>query len=78
MRTKFGVEGDTLASTIAHLSRTQPAVFTLFAWLTRVAGNEAAHEARFSEALAVHLDSLVEQLVVYFFTVPEVKAQAAR
>ncbi len=78
LRTEFGIEGGTLASTIAHVSRTQPSVFKLFAWLTRVAGNEAAHETQFSEALAVHLDSLVEQLVVYLFTVPEVKEQVAR
>ena len=78
LSTKFCIEGDNLATTIARLSKPQPAVFQLFAWLARVAGNEAAHEEGFSEAAAVHLDSLVEQLVVYLFTVPEVQAQCAR
>ena len=55
-----------------HVSRSQPSVFKLFAWLTRMAGNKAAHEEEFSEGLAVHLDSLVEQLAIYLFTVPEV------
>ena len=50
----------------------------LFAWLTRIGGNEAAHEAEFSEAAALLLDSHVEQLMVYLFTVAEVKAQATR
>ena len=78
LRTKFGIEGGDLASTIAQVSKTQPSVFKLFAWLTRMAGNKAAHEEAFSEAIAVHLDSLVEQLTVYLFTVPEVKAQLIR
>ena len=72
LRTKFGIRSGDLASTIAHVSRSQPSVFKLFAWLTRMAGNKAAHEEEFSEGLAVHLDSLVEQLAVYLFTVPEV------
>ena len=46
-------------------------------FLARWAGNEAAHEEGFSEAAVVHLDSLVEQLVVYLFTVPEIQAQFA-
>ena len=78
LRTKFCIESGNLATTIARLSKSQPAVFQLFAWLARVAGNEAAHEEEFSEAAAVHLDSLVEQLVVYLFMVPEVQAQYAR
>ena len=78
LRTKFCIEGGNLATTIARLSKSHPAVFQLFAWLARVAGNEAAHEEGFSEAAAVHLDSLVEQLVVYLFTVPEVQAQVTR
>ena len=76
LRVEFGVEGGNLASTIARVSEFQPAVFKLFAWLTRMAGNEAAHEVPFPEAAAVLLDSHLEQLVVYLFTVPEVKAQA--
>ena len=78
LRTKFCIEGGNLATTIAQVSKSQPAVFHLFAWLARVAGNEAAHEKGFSEAAAVHLDSLVEQLVVYLFTVPEVQTQFTR
>ena len=78
LRAKFCIEGGNLATTIARLSKSQPAVFQLYAWLARVAGNEAAHEEGFLEAAAVHLDSLVEQLVVYLFTVPEVQAQFAR
>ena len=42
----------------------------------RLGGNEVAHEAQFSEPAAVLLDSHFEQLVVYLFTVPEVKAKA--
>ena len=78
LRTKFCIEGGNLATTIAQVSESQPAVFQLFAWLARVAGNEAAHEMGFSEGVAVHLDSLVEQLVVYLFTVPKVQAQVSR
>ena len=78
LRTQFSFRGGTLASTIEHASSLQPSVFKLFAWLTRVAGNEAAHETQFSEGLAVHLDSLVDQLTVYLFTVPEVKAHVTR
>ena len=78
LREKFGIQRGTLAATIEDVSRSQPSVFELFAWLTRMAGNKAAHEAPFSEASAVHLDSHVEQLVVYLFTVPEVKTRATR
>ena len=75
---KFGIRCSNLASTIEVVSKSQPSILKIFAWLTRRAGNEAAHEAKFSEAAAVLLDSHVEQLVVYLFTVPEVKAQATQ
>ena len=75
---KYGIKLRTLASTIRRVSESQPSVFKLFAWLTRSGGNEAAHEAQFSEPAALLLDSHVEQLVVYLFTVPEVKARATR
>ena len=78
LHAKFGIKCDTLALTIKQVSRSPPSVFKIFAWLTRVAGNEAAHEAQFSKAAALLLDSHLEQLVVYLFTVPEVKAHAAR
>lgn len=73
---KFGLKCRNLASTIEVVCKVRPSTMKLFAWLTRTAGNEAAHEAQFSEAAAVLLDSNVEQLVVYLFTVPEVKARA--
>ena len=53
-------------------------VFHLFVWLVRVTGNEAAHEEGFSKTASVHLDGLVEQLVICLFTVPEVRTQFAR
>ena len=43
LRTKFGITGGTLASVIDVVSKTQPSTLKLFAWLTRTAGNEAAH-----------------------------------
>ena len=76
--TKFGFRRKTLASMVEAVSKSQPLTLKLFAWLTRVAGNNAAHAAGFSEAAAGLLDSHVEQLVVYLFTVPEVRTRAAR
>ena len=76
LRVKFGIKRRNLASTIKVVSKSQPSMLEFFAWLTRTGGNEAAHEAEFSEAAAVLLDSHVEQLMVYLFTVAEVKAQA--
>ena len=78
LRAKFGIKHSNLASTIEAVSKSQPSILEFFAWLTRRAGNEAAHEAEFSEAAAVLLDSHVEQLVLYLFTVPEVKARATQ
>ena len=74
---KFDIISRNLASTIKKVSTSQPATFKLFALLTLSAGNDAAHEEQFSEAGAVLLDSQLEQLVVYLFTVPELKAQVA-
>ena len=78
LRAKFGIKRRSLASTMKVVSKSQPSILTLFAWLTRIGGNEAAHEAEFSEAAALLLDSHVEQLMVYLFTVTEVKAQVTR
>ena len=78
LRTKFGITGGTLASVIDVVSETQPSTLKLFAWLTRTAVNEAAHESEFSEPASILLDSHVEQLAVYLFTVPEVKVRATR
>ena len=78
LRTKFAIKGGNLASVIDVVSETQPSTLEIFAWLTRTAGNEAAHESEFSEAASLPLDSHVEQLAVYLFTVPEVKARAMR
>ena len=75
LRAKFGIERGNLASIIARVSICQPSIFQFFAWMTRVAGNEAAHAEQFSEQDALLLDSHVEQLVVYLLTVPEVKAR---
>ena len=74
---KFDIISRNLASTIKKVSTSEPATFKLFALLTLSAGNDAAHEEQFSEAGAVLLDSQLEQLVVYLFTVPELKAQVA-
>ena len=78
LRAKFGIKRRSLASTMKVVSKSQPLMLELFAWLTRIGGNEAAHDAEFSEAAALLLDSHVEQLMVYLFTVAEVKAQATR
>ena len=74
LRVKFGNMSRNLASTIQRLSTSESSLVTLFASLARMEGNEAAHKAQFSEAAAVLLDSHLEQLVVYLFTVPELKA----
>ena len=77
LRAKFGIERGNLASIIARVSICEPSIFQFFAWMTRVAGNEAAHAEQFSEQDALLLDRHVEQLVVYLLTVPEVKAGCA-
>ena len=74
--TRFGFRRKTLASMVEAVSKSQPSILTLFAWLTRAAGNEAAHAAEFLESAAGLLDSHVEQLAVYLFTVPGVRARA--
>ena len=78
LRTKFGIERDgTLASVVRQIAKSQPAVFHIFAWLAREAGNEAAHESEFSKPSVILLDSHVEQLMVHLFTVPEMQARAS-
>ena len=74
---KFGIMSHNLKETIKRVSTSQPALFKLFASLTREVGNDAAHEEQFSAAGAILLDSQLEQLVVYLFTVSELKAQVA-
>ena len=76
LRTAFDIEGGGLASIMSRVSELEPALFTLFAWLARRAGNEAAHEMEFSREATLLMDSNVEQLVVHLFTVPEMKARA--
>ena len=68
----------TLKSVIARASASQPQGFELDAWLTRIIGNEAAHDVPFTEVAALWLDSNVEELTVYLFTVPTVQAQISR
>ena len=74
LRTNFGIERGTLASVVRQVAESQPAVFYIFAWLAREAGNEAAHESEFSKPAAILLDSHVEQLMVHLFTVPAMQA----
>ena len=72
---KFGPIKGNLYSVIKHVSKTQPGMFRLFAWMTRDLGNNAAHELEFDQSAAQLMDSHVEQLMVYLFTVPEIKRQ---
>ena len=75
LRVKFGITGGNLHSFIAQIATSQPRMFELHACLTRVMGNEAAHDRSFTEAAALWLDSNVEQLTVHLFTVPAIQAQ---
>lgn len=78
LRTKFGFRRKSLASMVKVVSQSQPTTLEIFAWLTRTAGNKAAHAGEFSESAAALLDNYVEQLVVHLFTVPEVRARVER
>ena len=49
--TEFGFWRKSLASLVEAVSKSQPSILKFFARLTRVAGNEAAHAAEFSEAV---------------------------
>ena len=75
-RVEFAVNGGDLKSVIDRVSESQPTMFALLAWLTRVIGNEAAHDVPFGEAAALWLDSNLEQLTVHLFTVPAIQAHA--
>ena len=77
LREKFGFGARMrLARMIKTLASKEPAMFQVFAELLRMAGNEAAHDREFTRAGAGLLDSHMEQLVVYLFTVPAIKQRA--
>ena len=75
LRVKFSITGGNLYSVIGQTAMSQPKMFELHAWLTRVIGNEAAHDESFTEVAALWLDSNVEQLTVHLFTVPAIQVQ---
>ena len=77
LRLKFNMNHGTLKKKLERAWKTEPEVFFLFGELARISGNEAAHEVVFDEPGAQLLDSHLEQLLIYLFTVPELKARNA-